>query len=65
MSKQSDLRDDDCDDEDDWLYPGDGRGRIAVRSVPHRGRRDRSPIYPYDNRVDVPSVYLSRALMLL
>ncbi|KAL5407920.1 hypothetical protein PMIN04_011584 [Paraphaeosphaeria minitans] len=62
LSKQGDLRDEDGDDEDDWLYPGDRRGRIAVRSIPHRGRRDRSPIYPYDNVAEIPSVYLSRAL---
>ncbi|KAF2442216.1 hypothetical protein P171DRAFT_487468 [Karstenula rhodostoma CBS 690.94] len=63
LSKQGDLRDDDGDDEDDWLYPGDRRGRIAVRSIPyHRGRSDRSPMYAYDSGADIPSVYLSRAL---
>lgn len=62
LSKQGDLQDD-CDDEDDWMYPGDRRGRIAVRSIPHhRGRRDRSPTYAYDSGADIPYVYLSRAL---
>ncbi|KAL5385298.1 hypothetical protein DPSP01_004757 [Paraphaeosphaeria sporulosa] len=62
LSKQGDMRDDDGDDEDDWFYPGDRRGRITVRSVPHRGRRDRSPIYPYDHGAEISCVYLSRAL---
>jgi hypothetical protein len=63
LAKQGDFREDDGDDEEDWSYPGDRRGRIAVRSIPyHRGRRDRSPIYAYDGGTDIASVYLSRAL---
>ncbi|KAJ4287168.1 hypothetical protein N0V90_012566 [Kalmusia sp. IMI 367209] len=54
-----DTAEEDGFDEDGWYAD---RGRMLRPGRPYHGRRDRSPVFFNDNTVDVPSVYLSRAL---
>lgn len=58
LHKRGDVPDDDAESEDDWY--GGRRGRTTRPPHYQQVRRCHSPIY--DNTVDIPSVYLSRAL---